>query len=233
MASFFSPCTIPLLPSYLSFVTGVSLQEADQKLPAGRRMSLILNSLFFIIGFSLIFIALGALAPWLGRNLRVYQIWVERVGGVIIILLGIHLMGLLKVAALQRDTRLQLQDRPVGYLGAVVIGAAFAAGWTPCAGPFLVVVLGLASQLETVWQGVGLLAVYSAGLALPFVAAALLMGEALLRLIGRASRHVRTVSVVAGALLVAFGVLLVLGKMGWFFGAVQRLMPLPGVPPMG
>jgi len=228
LASFLSPCTIPLLPSYLSFVTGVSLKEADQKLPAGRRISLILNSVFFIVGFSLVFVVGGAVATSVGSALGHYQVWIERVGGVIIIALGLHLAGLLKVPALQQDTRFQLQDRPAGYLGAVIIGAAFAAGWTPCAGPFLVAVFTMAAQLETVGQGMTLLAAYSAGLALPFLAAALLMGEALLRVIQRASRHVRTVSIIAGVLLVVFGVLLVWGRMGWFFGLMQGLTPAVG-----
>ena len=223
LASFLSPCTIPLLPSYLSFVTGVSLKEADHKLPAGRRLSLILNSVLFVVGFSLVFVVGGAAATSVGGALRSYQVWIERIGGVIIIALGLHLTGLLKLRTLQQDTRFQLQDRPAGYLGAVIVGAAFAAGWTPCAGPFLVAVFTVAAQLETVWQGMTLLAAYSAGLAIPFLAAALLMGEALLRVIQRASRHVRTVSIIAGGLLVVFGVLLVWGRMGWFFGLMQGL----------
>ena len=218
LASFISPCTIPLLPSYLSFVTGVSLKEADTALPAGRRASIMLNSLLFIVGFSLVFIALGAAASSVGGLLQAHRVWIERIGGAIVVLLGLHLLGVLKVRALEQERRLQLQDRPAGYLGAVLIGAVFAAGWTPCVGPILAPVLLFASQLETVQQGVVLLAAYSAGLAIPFLAAALLMGEGLLQLVKRASRHAQTVLQVAGVVLVVFGLLLALGKMSWLSG---------------
>ena len=223
LASFLSPCTIPLLPSYLSFVTGVSLKEADQKLPAGRRLSLILNSVLFIIGFSLVFVALGAAATSIGGLLQEHRIWIERIGGIIVVLLGLHLMGVLRVRSLQQDTRLQLQDRPAGYLGAVVVGAVFAAGWSPCVGPILAPILLFASQLDTVWQGVVLLTAYSAGLALPFLAAALLMGEALLRLVQGASRHAETISKVTGVMLILFGLLLALGRMSWLSAWLYRL----------
>ena len=223
LASFLSPCTIPLIPSYLSFVTGVSLKEADASLPARRRVSLVLNSVLFIAGFSLVFIALGAAASSVGDLLREYQVWIERVGGVIVILLGLHLMGLLRVGALQRDMRLQLQDRPAGYLGAVIIGAVFAAGWSPCVGPILAPILLIASQLDTVGKGVILLTAYSAGLALPFLAAALLMGEALLRVVRRASRYAPTIERIAGGVLVLFGLLLVFGKMSWLSAWLPRI----------
>jgi len=223
LASFLSPCTIPLIPSYLSFVTGVSLKEADASLPTRQRASLVLNSVLFIIGFSLVFIILGAAASSVGDLLREYQVWIERIGGVIVILLGLHLVGLLKVSALQRDTRLQLQDRPAGYVGAVVIGAVFAAGWSPCVGPILAPILLIASQLDTVWQGIILLTAYSAGLAIPFLAAALLMGEALLRLVKKASRHAPTIERIAGGLLVLFGLLLVFGKMSWLSAWLPQL----------
>jgi len=204
-------------------VTGVSLKEANARLPTRRRASLVLNSVLFIVGFSLVFIVLGAAASSVGDLLRQYQVWVERIGGLIVVLLGLHLMGLLRVGALQRDTRLQLQDRPAGYLGAVIIGAVFAAGWSPCVGPILAPILLIASQLDTVWQGIMLLTAYSAGLALPFLAAALLMGEALLRLVKKASHYAPTIERIAGAFLVLFGLLLVFGKMSWLSAWLPQL----------
>jgi cytochrome c-type biogenesis protein len=155
LLSFLSPCVLPLVPSYLSFVTGMTLDDLQED-RIDRRVILVQAALF-VAGFSAVFILLGATASFLGQFFRIYEVWIARVGGLLIIVLGLHLMGVLRITALLRERRMHLADKPAGHLGTLAVGAAFGAGWTPCIGPALGAILTLAGTSETVWSGVGLL----------------------------------------------------------------------------
>jgi cytochrome c-type biogenesis protein len=210
--SFISPCVLPLVPGYLSFVSGLSLDQmtgtgAANVRTAGSRRRVFVSSLAFVLGFSLVFVTLGASASALGQlvggNLRL----LGKVAGVLIIVFGLHTMGLLRIKWLYRDTRVQAQHTPAGPLGALLVGIAFAFGWTPCIGPILAAILAIAGTQDTVGQGVLLLAVYSLGLGVPFLLTAL----AVERFFGAArtiKRYYRTIELVSGALLVLIGVLI-------------------------
>jgi cytochrome c-type biogenesis protein len=176
VVSFLSPCVLPLFPSYLSFITGLTFDELSAPGPDARgriRRLTILHSLLFILGFMLVFVALGASATALGQFLRSNQVWIRRVAGLVIVLFGLHITGLLNFAFLRRERRVHLQERPEGMLGSVVVGIAFGAGWTPCIGPILGAILTMAGSSGELRTGVGLLVVYGLGLGLPFFVAAL------------------------------------------------------------
>jgi cytochrome c-type biogenesis protein len=207
--SFLSPCVLPLVPSYLAFVTGMSLEDLQEGVD---RKATLIHSLLFVSGFSIIFITLGASASFLGSFLRYYEVWIARVGGVVIIVLGLHLTGVLRITPLLRERRVHVNDKPAGYIGTVGVGAAFGAGWTPCIGPVLGAILTLAGTQDTVWAGVSLLSVYSLGLAIPFLLAAL----ALDRFLGAFSRFRRFLPVVekgSGVMLILLGLLLLTGRL--------------------
>ena len=205
--SFLSPCVLPLVPSYLSFVTGMSLEDLEEGAERGKVMT---HALLFTAGFTLIFLMLGASASFLGQFFRHYDVWVARVGGVIILILGLHLTGILRLAPLMREKRVHVADQPIGYLGAVGVGAAFGAGWTPCIGPVLGAILTFAAAQDTFWTGVWLLFVYSVGLAIPFLLSALAL-DRFLRAFQRFRRFLPAVQVASGVLLVILGLLLVTG----------------------
>lgn len=215
VVSFLSPCVLPLVPSYLSFVTGMSLEDLQGGVD---RRATFMHSLLFVLGFSIIFIVLGASASFLGSFLRydevfgaTYKVWIARVGGAVIIVLGLHLTGVLKIAPLLRERRVHVSDKPAGYLGTIGVGAAFGAGWTPCIGPILGSILTLASTQDTVWAGVSLLSVYSLGLAIPFLISALAL-DLFLSAFSRFRRFLPTVEKGAGVMLIILGVLLVTGR---------------------
>jgi cytochrome c-type biogenesis protein len=219
LLSFLSPCVLPLVPSYIGFLTGMTLGEMS-----GRRRAAVIHALLFVGGFSLIFVLLGASATALGRALNYYQVWLQRVGGVLIILFGLLCLGVFKVPMLTQERRLHLDRKPVGYLGSVVVGMAFAAGWTPCIGPVLGGILGLAATSSDVSRGMLLLGVYSAGLALPFLIAAVAI-ESFLDWFQRFRRFLPWVMRVSGVLLVLVGVLLVTGEFTRLAGWLQGLTP--------
>ena len=164
--SFLSPCVLPLVPSYLSFVSGVGLEELEHGGGDVRRTAFI-HSLFFVLGFSLVFLALGASATLVGRLLREYQVWIARIGGAVIVLFGLYLLGLRPGMFLQRERRVHLRDKPLGYLGSTLVGITFGAGWSPCIGPILGGILTFAATRQTMTEGLVLLGFYSAGLAVP------------------------------------------------------------------
>ena len=205
--SFLSPCVLPLVPSYLSFVTGMSLDDIQEG--TARRTTMI-HAVLFVSGFTIIFLLLGASASFLGQFFRYYDVWIARVGGVVIILLGLHLMGVFRLAPLLREKRLHLHDKPVGYLGTVGVGAAFGAGWTPCIGPVLGAILTFAASQDQFWSGVYLLFVYSLGLAVPFLLAALAL-DSFLSAFKRFRRFLPIVERVSGLLLIVLGILLLTG----------------------
>ncbi|HIF38636.1 MAG TPA: cytochrome c biogenesis protein CcdA [Gemmatimonadetes bacterium] len=206
--SFLSPCVLPLVPSYLSFVTGVSLEDMQDGVD---RKATLTHSLLFVSGFSIIFIVLGASASFLGVFLRHYEVWIARIGGLAIMVLGLHLTGILRITALLKERRLHLADKPSGYLGSLGVGAAFGAGWTPCIGPVLGAILTLAGTQESVWSGVSLLTVYSMGLAIPFLLSAWAL-DSFLDTFSRFKRFLPVVEKASGVLLIILGVLLLTGS---------------------
>lgn len=219
LLSFLSPCVLPLVPSYVGFLTGMTLPEMG-----GRRRIALFHALSFVAGFSLVFILLGASATALGRALNYYQIWLQRVGGVLIIAFGLVCLGVFKVGLLTQEHRLHLERKPVGFLGSGLVGMAFAAGWTPCIGPVLGAILGLAATSADLGRGMLLLAVYSAGLAVPFLIAAVAV-ESFLDWFQRFRRFLPWVMRLSGALLIFVGILLVTGEFTRLAGWLQGLTP--------
>ena len=219
--SFLSPCVLPLVPSYLSFVTGMTLDDLQE---GHDRRIVLLHSGLFVIGFSAIFMLLGASASFLGQFFRVYEVWIARIGGVLIILLGLHLLGVFRITALLREKRIHLAEKPAGVIGTLAVGAAFGAGWTPCIGPVLGAILTLASTRETVWSGVGLLGVYSLGLAIPFMVAALAL-DWFLGTFSRFRRFIPILEKISGVLLVLLGLLLISGMLSLLSGYLTRFTP--------
>lgn len=221
--SFLSPCVLPLVPSYLSFVAGVGLEELEEGGGEVRRMAF-LHALLFVAGFSIVFMGLGASASVFGHVLHRYQLWIARIGGILVIVFGLHLLGITPIRFLLRERRVQLQNRPVGMLGAVVVGVTFGAGWAPCIGPVLGAILTYAATQERLAEGVGLLAVYSAGLAVPFLLAAAALSR-FLTVFRRFRRYIPWVERVSGALLVIVGLLLVTGEFTVLASWATRFTP--------
>ena len=217
--SFLSPCVLPLVPSYVGFLTGMTLDET-----AARRRLAVGHALLFVVGFSLVFVLLGASATALGGALKHYQSWLQRAGGVLIILFGLVCLGVIRVGWMEQERRLQLRDKPVGFLGSALVGMAFGFGWTPCIGPVLGAILGLAATSTDVTRGMLLLGVYSAGLALPFLAAAYAL-DAFLRWFQRFRKYLPWVMRASGAMLVLVGLLLVSGEFTRLAGWLQALTP--------
>jgi cytochrome c-type biogenesis protein len=219
LLSFISPCVLPLIPGYLSYISGLSLDElrgapavaggaaVAVARPAGARRQVVISSLAFIVGFSLVFISLGAAASAIGQFLAERQAFFNRIAGAVIIVFGLHTMGVLRIEWLYREKRVHTSRKPAGFLGAGLVGVAFAFGWTPCIGPILAGILALASSQETVSQGVRLLAIYSLGLGVPFLATALMI-DRFFSAMGRIRRYYHTVEIVSGALLVVIGLLI-------------------------
>ncbi len=206
--SFVSPCVLPLIPGYISFISGVSLDELTDKEKAGKHLGRIaVNTVFFVIGFSLVFIAMGASASFIGGWLFENRELMSKIGGVLIFLFGLHVAGVFKIRALNYEKRFHTSEKKFGILGSVIIGMAFAFGWTPCIGPILGSILTLAAGQNTVGQGVLLLSFYSAGLGIPFILTALLFNW-LIGIFGFIKRHFRAVEIISGSLLMAIGVLI-------------------------
>ncbi len=221
LLSFLSPCVLPLVPSYLSFVTGMTLEDLQE---GTDRKAVLLHSLLFVSGFTGVFVILGASASFLGRFFFAYEAWIARIGGVLIIVLGLHLLGIFRISALLRERRVHLAEKPAGRLGTFAVGAAFGAGWTPCIGPVLGAILTLAGTSETIWAGVGLLFVYSVGLAVPFLVAGLAL-DWFLQAFTRFRRFIPVMEKASGALLVALGLMLVTGTFTMLSGYLTRFTP--------
>ena len=217
--SFLSPCVLPLVPSYVSFITGLSLDQLEQ-----RRWTAVTHALLFILGFTLIFVMLGATATGLGRLLNYQQRWLERVGGTLIIAFGVYLLGGFHWMLLERERRFHLQNKPLGYLGSVLVGLAFGAGWTPCIGPILGSILLYTSTQASLGHGTVLLLTYSLGLAVPFLLAAFAV-ERFVEWFRRYRRLIPLVTRLTGALLVAVGLLVATGYFSLLAGWLQALTP--------
>jgi cytochrome c-type biogenesis protein len=210
LVSFLSPCVLPLVPGYVSLISGAGVEQLKtQETQLLRKV--MLNSVAFILGFSVVFITLGAVATEVSQMLSRYRSTLAQVAGVVIILFGLHLTGVFKIKALYTDARLHSVKGGSTAWGAFVIGFAFAFGWTPCVGPVLTVILTFAAAQDSITKGVMLLAIYSMGLAVPFLLTALGV-ERFLKFYSRFRVHMHAIEVASGALLVALGVLLVLGR---------------------
>jgi len=207
LLSFVSPCVLPLVPSYLTYITGVSFKDlTDVKATARLRWVTISHSLLFIIGFSTIFILMGASASYLGQVLVQYQYWIMKGGGILIILLGIHFTGVINVPFLQMEKRFELRKKPLGYVGSFLVGIVFAAGWTPCIGPILSTILIYASTSKSFTTGMLLLTIYSLGLGVPFLLCSLAFNS-FLSAFERIKRYMRVITLVSGLFLIAIGIL--------------------------
>ncbi|MBK9081817.1 MAG: cytochrome c biogenesis protein CcdA [Rhizobiales bacterium] len=211
LISFLSPCVLPLAPPYLCFIAGASVEELAEEGERGARRDVMVAALLFVAGFSSVFVALGATASVFGQVVREYSRELAFVAGLGIIAMGLHFLGLVRINAMFREKRLEVQ-RPPGLLSAYLMGLAFAFGWTPCIGPILAAILTVAGSEETVARGAALLAAYSAGLGVPFLLAAAAMGP-FMRFLARFRRHMPKVEKVAGALLVLTGFAFLTGGM--------------------
>lgn len=218
--SVLSPCVMPLMPAYLSLISGISVEEMQEgAADSGLRRRVLLGCAGFVGGFSTVFILLGASATAIGRVMNTWRVEIAgvevsavQVAGVVIIAMGLHLMGLLPIQALYRDTRFQDRFKPKSWIGTYLVGAAFAFGWSPCIGPILGGILTIAGARDTVWQGMALLAVYSLGLGVPFFIAGWSI-EFFFRALQRMKSHFRRIEIASGALLVALGVLVVTRRL--------------------
>ena len=219
LLSFLSPCVLPLIPSYVGFLTGLTLEELEV-----RRGTALLHALWFVAGFSVIFIALGATASALGVLLLRSQVWIGRIGGVVVILFGLYLLGVLRPGLLMRERKVQLARKPLGYLGSAFVGVTFGAAWTPCIGPILGAILTLAAAQASVGHGAALLTAYSAGLALPFLVTALAL-DRFLAWFQRFRPYLAWVERVAGILLILLGLLLVTDRFTLLASWLQGLTP--------
>jgi cytochrome c-type biogenesis protein len=219
LASFLSPCVLPLIPSYVTFITGMTLDDV-----ARARRTALIHALLFVLGFSLIFLALGASATLLGRLLVTYRVWISRVGGLLVLVFGLYLLGVFNLGAFARERRVHITDKPLGYLGTVVVGIAFGAGWTPCIGPILGSILTYAATQADVSRGVLLLAAYSLGLAVPFVLAAVAI-ERFVAVFQRMRSGMVWVSRISGALLVVVAVLMLTDYLTVITGVLQAWTP--------
>lgn len=224
LLSFLSPCVLPLIPSYITYITGISFAElqADVQSHEVRRRT-ILHSLLFILGFTFIFVMLGASASLIGSFLMSHMHEVRKVGGILIIIFGVHLSGLLPIHFLLGDKRFVVKNRPAGYLGSFFIGVAFAAGWTPCIGPILASILMVAATEETVWKGIALLLTYSLGLGIPFFLSSLALHQFLI-IFNRFKKYIRIFEVITGIFLIIVGVLVFTNSLTAMQGLAERLI---------
>ena len=222
LISFISPCVLPLIPAYLSFISGVSVEEMkrrDRKSEVLKKVSF--NTLLFILGFSLVFIALGASATFIGEFLGSKLSLFNKIAGVIIMLLGLHLLGVFRISFLNYEKRFHTKSRSLGPLGSFLVGLAFAFGWTPCVGPILTPILGLAANQDTVAKGAVLLSFYSLGLGLPFFVTAVSF-HSFLSVFGWIKKHFRTVEIISGLFLIIIGFLIFFGSLSSLTGFLIR-----------
>lgn len=219
LLSFLSPCVLPLIPSYVTFITGVGIDDL-----ARERRTALVHGLLFILGFTIVFLALGATATLLGRMMFQYRDWITRIGGVIIIVFGLYLLGAMRIDALSRERRVHVADKPVGYVGTVLVGLAFGAGWTPCLGPVLASILVYTSSQADFARGMGLLTSYSLGLAVPFLLSALAV-ERFMAFFRRMRRQMVWVTRFTGVLMIGIGLLLVTNYFTILASYLQAFTP--------
>lgn len=216
MAMFFSPCILPLIPSYISYLTGISFKELTGDLNKERRKQIraltVLHSVFFILGFSLVFVLLGMTVTFLGRFLLDYQSVLKKAGALLIIVFGLFIAGAFKLPImLEKEKRIAYEKKGIGYLGSFAVGATFALAWTPCAGPILGSVLVYASTTTSIKMGLRLLGMFSLGLAVPFFVSSLLVNSFLLYF-NKIKKYIGWIRIVSGIILIGFGVIILLGE---------------------
>jgi cytochrome c-type biogenesis protein len=220
--SFFSPCVLPLVPSYLIFISGATIDSYTELSSVQHRKTLLLHSISFIVGFSLVFVSLGISSSLLGNLFSTYERWIVRIGGLLLIVFGLNMLNVLKIPFLNQEKMCHMRTKPIGLLGSFLIGITFSLGWTPCIGPVLASILLIASTTSTVTQGMYLLSLYSLGLAIPFFVAALLVGR-ILYLMQKYGWVVKYSSYVIGGLLIGIGVLLASGYFARLSETLLRL----------
>jgi cytochrome c-type biogenesis protein len=230
--SFASPCVLPLIPSYLTYITGLSFSQLDEAQPSAKvRITVLLHSLCFILGFSAIFILLGAIAGIASAQIQVFLRegleWVEKIGGLLILLFGVHITGLFHFGALLGDKRIQLHQKPSGFIGTFVVGIAFAAGWTPCIGPILASILMVAASSGQVGEGIILLGFYSLGLGIPFLFSGLLFHQ-FLTAFKRIRKYIRLIEIGTGVMLIAVGIMLMFNLLGTITMFFYQWLPIQG-----
>jgi len=211
LLSFFSGCVLPLIPAYFSFITGYSLEELSAA-DATVRKKVMVSTLAFVFGFSFVFILMGATATFLGEMLFRYNDWIRIVGGLIVIIMGVHLLGWLRIPFLNAEKHVSISRKPTHIFGTFLVGMAFAAGWSPCIGPLLGSVLIMAGSKETVMEGILLLSVYSLGLALPFLCMSVFIDRSLV-VLKQAKKTLRYINMTAGSLLIFIGTLLLTNNL--------------------
>ena len=208
LLSFLSPCVLPLIPSYITYITGLSFADLQAAHPTHKvRQQTIIHSLLFIAGFTTVFVLLGASATFIGNYLQSHMGLLRKIGGVLIIIFGVHVTGIFDIGLLLGEKRLTIHRKPAGYLGSFIVGIAFAAGWTPCIGPILASILMVAATEETIYHGIALLLIYSMGLGLPFFLASLAMHQFLV-FFNRFKKYIRIFELVTGIFLIIVGLLL-------------------------
>jgi cytochrome c-type biogenesis protein len=226
--SFVSPCVLPLIPGYISFISGASMDEmrgGAVTAPTTTRAQIFLTSLAFVIGFSLVFVALGASATAVGKFMFARLPLLSKIAGVVLIIFGLHTMGVFRLALLDTEKRVQTQRKPAGPLGAMLVGIAFAFGWTPCIGPILGGILAIAGSKDSVWEGVALLAVYSLGLGIPFLITSLAINQ-FFAAAKRIRKYYHAIELASGALLVVIGLLIVSGQLTIITRFLQPYLPV-------
>jgi cytochrome c-type biogenesis protein len=224
--SFFSPCVLPLVPSYLIFISGITFGDYHELQSKIYRKIVLVHSVAFVLGFSLVFVSMGISSSLIGKALSSYQPYIIRIGGLFLILMGVYYLGLIRISFLDQEKVIHLKEKPIGLLGSFVVGITFSLGWTPCVGPALSSILVLASTTESVFQGVYLLSLYSLGLAIPFITSALLF-DRLFILLKKYGHVVKYAMRVMGILLILIGVTLLTSSYGrltfWMGELLERL----------
>ncbi len=223
--SFLSPCVLPLIPSYISFLTGISYEEFTESDRFTQRMRwmTLLHAFLFVLGFSIIFLLLGASATYIGGLFTTYRGWLEKIVGIVIILFGLQISGILNLKFLLQEKKFHMENKPIGYLGSVLVGFSFGIGWTPCIGPILGSILGFAATLGNLWAGILLLAFYSLGMGIPFLLSALAV-QSFFHYFKKIRRYIATITFLSGLFLVLIGILILTGyfvklamwMQGWF-----------------
>lgn len=228
--SFASPCVLPLIPSYLTYITGLSFSQLEAAHPNAKlRLTVLLHSLCFILGFTVVFVLLGAIAGIASGKFQLYMReglgWLEKIGGLLIFLFGVHITGLFHFGIILGEKRVHLHKKPSGFIGTFVVGIAFAAGWTPCIGPILASILMIAATSGHASEGVSLLSVYSLGLGVPFLISGLLFHHFLVAF-NRFRKHIRLIEIITGVMLMAVGIMLMFDLMGTLTMYLYQWFPL-------
>lgn len=223
LLSFLSPCVLPLIPSYITYITGLSFADLQSEHPSHKvRQTAMLHSLAFILGFTVVFVLLGASATYIGSFLNQHAGFLRKAGGILIVLLGVHVTGLIPITMLLGEKRITLHRKPAGFAGTFLVGLAFAAGWTPCIGPILAAILMVAATEENVYHGIVLLLIYSLGLGIPFFLSSLAMHQFIV-VFQRFKKYIRVFEICTGAFLVLVGVMIYFNWMSRLSGVFTSL----------